>query len=60
MERKKFEFKAFTSKGTEIDLHNGDCIYECTNDEAGWMQLGILVGLQSKYKDPQVKFREIK
>lgn len=59
MKKKNYEFKAFTSKGKEIDLNNGDCIYECTVEEAGWMQLGILVGLQSKYKDPQVRFREV-
>ena len=59
MEKKNYEFKAFDSKGKEIELLSGKCIYECTSEEAGWLQLGILVGLMAKYKDPQVKFREI-
>lgn len=58
MEKKNYEFKAYDSKGNEIEL-SGKCIYECTGDEAGWMQLGILVGLMTKYKDPQVTFREV-
>lgn len=58
MEKKKYEFKAFNSKGKEIELP-GDCIFECTKDEAFGVQLGILIGLQSKYKDPEVTFREI-
>ena len=59
MEKKNYEFKAFDSKYKEIKLGSGNCIYECTKDEAFGVQLGILIGLQSKYKDPQVTFREI-
>ena len=58
MEKKKYEFKAFDSKGKEIKLP-GDCIYECKKDEAFGVQLGIMIGLLTKYKDPEVTFREI-
>ena len=59
MEKKNYEFKAFTSKGKEIKLGSGNCIYELYNEEAFGVQLGILIGLSTKYKDPQVTFREI-
>lgn len=59
MEKKNYEFKAFDSKWKEIKLCSGNCIYECTKDEAFGVQLGITIGLLSKYKDPQVTFREI-
>jgi hypothetical protein len=59
MEKKNYEFKAFDSKGKEIRLCNGNCIYECTEDEAFGIRLGIHIGLLTKYKDPQVRFREI-
>ena len=58
MEKKKYEFKAFNSKGKEIKLP-GDCIFECKKDEAFGVQLGIMIGLMTKYKDPEVTFREI-
>ena len=58
MEKKKYEFKAFNSKGKEIELPCG-CIYECKKDEAFGVQLGILIGLQCKYKDTEVTFREV-
>ena len=58
MEKKNYEFKAFNSKGKEIKLP-GDCIFELRKDEAFGVQLGILIGLQSKYKDPEVTFREV-
>lgn len=59
MEKKNYEFKAYDSKWKEIKLCSGNCIYECTKDEAFGIQLGIMIGLLSKYKDPQVTFREI-
>lgn len=59
MEKKNFEFKAFDSKGKEIKLCSGKCIYECTKEEAFGVQLGIVIGLMTKYKDPQVTFREV-
>lgn len=58
MEKKNYEFKAFDSKGNEIKLLN-NVVYVCTKDEAFGIQLGITIGLQSKYKDPMVTFREI-
>lgn len=59
MEKKNYEFKAFDSKGNEIKLGSGNCIYECTKEEAFGVQLVIMIGLQTKYKDPQVRFREV-
>ena len=59
MEKKNYEFKAYDSKWKEIKLCSGNCIYECTKDEAFEIKLGITIGLLSKYKDPQVTFREI-
>lgn len=59
MEKKNYEFKAFDSKWKEIKLCNGKCIYELYKEEAFSVQLGILIGLSTKYKDPQVTFREI-
>ena len=59
MEKKNYEFKAFDSKWKEIKLGSGNCIYELTKEDAFGVQLGILVGLSTKYKDPQVTFREV-
>ena len=59
MEKKNYEFKAFDSKWKEIKLGSGNCIYELTKEDAFGVQLGILIGLQAKYKDPQVTFREV-
>ena len=59
MEKKNYKFTAYDSKGKEIKLGSGNCIYECTNEQVGWLQLGILVGLMTKYKDPQVTFKEV-
>ena len=59
MEKKNYEFKAFDSKWKEIKLCSGNCIYELTKEEAFGVQLGILIGLMTKYKDPQVTFKEV-
>lgn len=59
MEKHNYVFKAYTSNGKEIELCSGNCIYECTIEEAGLIQLGILVGLMAKYKDPQVVYNKI-
>lgn len=59
MEKKNYEFKAFDSKWKEIKLCSGKCIYECTKEEASQLMLGIVIGLMTKYKDPQVTFREV-
>lgn len=58
MENKNYEFKAYDRKGNEIKLQN-NVVYVCTKDKALAIKLGIMIGLQSKYKDPQVTFREI-
>lgn len=58
MEEKNYEFKAYDRKGNEIKLQN-NVVYVCTKDEALAIKLGITIGLQSKYKDPQVTFREV-
>ena len=59
MEKKNYEFKAYDSKWKEIKLGNGNCIYELYKEEAFGVQLGITIGLMTKYKDPQVTFREV-
>lgn len=58
MEEKNYEFKAYDRKGNEIKLQN-NVVYVCTKDEALAIKLGITIGLQSKYKDPMVTFREV-
>lgn len=58
MEEKNYEFKAYDRKGNEIKLQN-NVVYVCTKDEALAIKLGIMIGLQSKYKDPMVTFREV-
>ena len=59
MEKKNYEFKAYDSKGKEIKLCSVKCIYELYKEEAFGVQLGIKIGLMAKYKDPQVRFREV-
>lgn len=60
MEKKNFKFEAYDSKYNEIELKCGDLsYYELTKEEAYGVQLGLLLGLKEKYKDPQVNFREI-
>ena len=59
MEKKNFEFKAFTSNGKEIDLKCPNIFYDITEEMAKGIRMGIEIGLMQKYKDPQVTFREI-
>ena len=59
MEKKNYEFKAYDSKWKEIKLCSGKCIYELYKEEAFGVQLDILIRLSTKYKDPQVRFREV-
>ena len=59
MEKKNFEFKAFDSKGNEINLRCGTVFYGLTNEEAESFKLGIQVGLLQKYNNPRVTFREV-
>ena len=61
MEKKNFKFSAFNSRGNEIQLSldGRDLVYECTKEQADWLQLGILIGLDVKYSDPIVKVKEV-
>ena len=58
MERKNFEFKAFTSNGKEIDLKCANIFYDITEEEAKGIRTGIMIGLMQKYKDPMVTYRK--
>lgn len=59
MEKKNYEFKAFTSKGKEIKFQWCNVFYDITEEMAQGIRMGMMMGLYEKYKDPQVKFREI-
>ena len=59
MEKKNFEFKAFTSNGKEIELKTLSIFYGITDEMAKGIRTGIMIGLMQKYKDPSVTYREI-
>lgn len=59
MEKKNYEFKAFTNNGKEIELKTLSIFYKTTEEEAKCIRMGIEIGLLQKYKNPQVTFREI-
>lgn len=59
MEKKNYEFKAFTSNGREIELKCPNIFYDYTEEEAKCIRMGIEFGLFQKYKDPMVIYREI-
>ena len=59
MEKKNYEFKAFTSKGKEIKLTCYNVFYDITEEMAQGIRMGIVIGLTARYKDPQVRFREV-
>ena len=59
MEKKNYEFKAFTSKGKEIKLTCYNVFYDITEEMAQGIRIGMMDGLYEKYKDPQVRFREV-
>ena len=59
MERKNYEFKAFDSKGNEIELKFATVFYDITEVEAKGIRMGLEMGLIEKYKEPRVTFREI-
>ena len=59
MEKKNFEFKAFTSNGKEIELRHANIFYDITEEMAQGIRIGIEMGLYQKYKDPSVTYREI-
>ena len=58
MEKKNYEFKAFTSNGKEIELKCPNIFYDFTEEEAKCIRMGIEIGLFQKYKDPMVTYRE--
>lgn len=59
MEKKNYEFKAFTSNGREIELKCPNIFYDFTEEEIKCIRMGIEIGLFQKYKDPNVTYREI-
>ena len=58
MEKKNYEFKAFTSNGKEIELKCPNIFYESTEEMAQGIRMGIEIGILQKYKNPQVTYRE--
>ena len=58
MEKKNYEFKAFTTNGKEIDLETLGIFYGITEEMAKGIRTGIMIGLMQKYKDPSVTYRE--
>lgn len=56
MERKNFEFMAFTSNGKEIELKCANIFYDTTEEMAEGIRIGLINGLSEKYKDPQVTY----
>ena len=59
MEKKNYEFKAFTSKGKEINLKCANVFYDITEEMAQGIRMGLMNGLFEKYKDPRVEYNEI-
>ena len=58
MEKKNYEFKAFNSKGKEIELQI-NVVYGITTKEADMVKLGLSMGLCQKYKDVRVSYNGI-
>ena len=58
MEKKNYQFKAFTSNGKEIELKCTNIFYDITEEMAQGIRIGIEIGILQKYKNPQVTFRE--
>lgn len=58
MEKKNYEFKAFTSNGKEIELKCANVFYDITEEMAQGIRMGIEIGILQKYKNPQVTYRE--
>ena len=58
MEKKNYEFKAYTSNGREIDLKTLSIFYDITEEMAQGIRVGIEMGLYQKYKDPYVTYRK--
>ena len=58
MEKKNYEFKAYNSKGKEIELQI-NVVYGITTKEADMVKLGLSMGLCQKYKDVRVSYNGI-
>ena len=58
MEKKNYEFKAYNSKGKEIELQI-NVVYGITTKEADMVKLGLSMGLCQKYKDVRVSYTGI-
>lgn len=58
MEKKNYEFKAFNSKGKEIELQI-KVVYGISTKEADMVKLGLAMGLCQKYKDVRISYKEI-
>lgn len=58
MEKKNYEFRAFNSKGKEIELQI-KVVYDITTKEADMVKLGLAMGLCQKYKDVRISYKEI-
>ena len=58
MEKKNYEFKAYNSKGKEIEL-KVNVVYGITTKEADMVKLGLSMGLCQKYKDVRVSYNGI-
>lgn len=59
MEKKNYVFKAFDSKGKEIELKFATVFYDITREMALGIRMGIEMGLSEKYKEPRVSARVI-
>lgn len=58
MEKKDYEFRAFNSKGKEIELQI-KVVYDITTKEADMVKLGLAMGLCQKYKDVRISYKEV-
>ena len=56
--KKNFIFKAYDSKGNEINLVCANISYGITEEEAKWIRIGWESGLFQKYQNPKVICRE--
>ena len=54
MEKKNFIFKAFDSKGKEINLKFSNVFYDITEEMAEGIRIGWECGLYQKYENPRV------
>ena len=58
MEKKNYEFRAFNSKGKELELQI-KVVYDISTKEADMVKLGLAMGLCQKYKDVRISYKEV-